>query len=182
MTDTHATPDPIANGTNGQVLTQLTRGKRAASAPALGGTDFLAMHRDATEALHAEFEANNKRNEQILSALGLAQAPSCGVVTRTTAEARPAKLATPAGASRERTAAAKPKGERLARRSSGDLDTHLAKIVGHLRDIGHGLRAEQIRSELGFDKKELPRVLKLGLTSGALAVEGQKRASTYSVA
>jgi hypothetical protein len=44
---------------------------------------------------------------------------------------------------------------------------------------GDGLRAEQIRSELGMQAKELPRVLKEGLASKKLRSKGQKRATTY---
>jgi hypothetical protein len=42
-----------------------------------------------------------------------------------------------------------------------------------------GLRAEQIREELGLQAKELPRVLKEGLSSRKLKSKGQKRATTY---
>jgi len=45
-----------------------------------------------------------------------------------------------------------------------------------------GLRAEQIREELGLQAKELPRVLKEGLSSRKLKSKGQKRATTYFAA
>jgi hypothetical protein len=42
-----------------------------------------------------------------------------------------------------------------------------------------GLRAEQIRAELGMLPKEMPRVLKDGLAARKLTSKGQKRATTY---
>jgi hypothetical protein len=42
-----------------------------------------------------------------------------------------------------------------------------------------GLRAEQIRKELGLVAKELPRPLAEGLAAKRLAKKGQKRATTY---
>ncbi|HEY4015776.1 MAG TPA: hypothetical protein VGM06_20690 [Polyangiaceae bacterium] len=42
-----------------------------------------------------------------------------------------------------------------------------------------GLRAEQIRSELGLQAKEMPRILKEGLGKKSLKAKGQKRATTY---
>ncbi len=45
-----------------------------------------------------------------------------------------------------------------------------------------GLRAEQIRAELGVQAKELPRPLADGLTEGRLSKTGQKRATTYFAA
>ena len=45
-----------------------------------------------------------------------------------------------------------------------------------------GLRAEQIRSELGMQAKEMPRVLGEGLATRRLRKRGQKRATTYYAA
>jgi hypothetical protein len=50
-----------------------------------------------------------------------------------------------------------------------------------LRQTPKGLRAEQIREELGLQAKELPRPLNEALDSGRLAKSGQKRATTYFV-
>jgi hypothetical protein len=68
---------------------------------------------------------------------------------------------------------------RLPRRSADDIATELDKIVGLVQKHKDGLRAEQIRTELGMQAKELPRVLKEGLSSKRLRSKGQKRATTY---
>jgi hypothetical protein len=43
------------------------------------------------------------------------------------------------------------------------------------------MRAEQIRSTLGLQAKEMPRILKEGLSTKKLTSKGQKRATTYFV-
>jgi hypothetical protein len=68
---------------------------------------------------------------------------------------------------------------RLHRRSADEIAAELDRIVALLAKNRDGLRAEQIRSELGLEAKELPRVLKEGLTSKKLRAKGQKRATTY---
>jgi hypothetical protein len=68
---------------------------------------------------------------------------------------------------------------RLPRRSADDIATELDKIVALVQKQKDGLRAEQIRTELGMQAKELPRVLKEGLSSKRLRSKGQKRATTY---
>jgi hypothetical protein len=45
-----------------------------------------------------------------------------------------------------------------------------------------GLRAEQIRAQLGMQAKEMPRVLAEGLSKRKLKRRGQKRATTYTAA
>jgi hypothetical protein len=45
-----------------------------------------------------------------------------------------------------------------------------------------GLRAEQIRAQLGMQAKEMPRVLAEGLSKRKLKRRGQKRATTYTSA
>ena len=92
--------------------------------------------------------------------------------------ARPAAAARAPAAAAPR-AAGRPagrRGGRLARRSAGDIADVIESIVGLLRVHPSGLRAEQIRSQLGLQSKELPRPLKEGLESGRLAKSGQKRA------
>jgi hypothetical protein len=44
-----------------------------------------------------------------------------------------------------------------------------------------GLRSEEIRKALALDVREVPRVLKQGLSSKKLKAKGQKRATQYSV-
>ncbi len=68
---------------------------------------------------------------------------------------------------------------RLPRRSAEDIAAELDKIVALVQKNKDGLRAEQIRAELGMQAKELPRVLKEGLSSKKLRSRGQKRATTY---
>jgi hypothetical protein len=72
------------------------------------------------------------------------------------------------------------KGGRLPRRSAEDIQAGLDKIVSLLRKNKAGLRAEQIRSTLGMQAKEMPRILKEGLSKKKLSSKGQKRATTYS--
>jgi hypothetical protein len=68
---------------------------------------------------------------------------------------------------------------RLQRRSAEDIAAALVQVVGLVKKHKEGLRAEQIRSELGLQAKEMPRILKEGLTKRALKSKGQKRATTY---
>jgi hypothetical protein len=81
------------------------------------------------------------------------------------------------------TAAAKParptSSRRLARRSSQDIAGALDRIVGLVKKHKTGLRAEQIRQQLGMLAKEMPRILKEGLSTRLLKSKGQKRATTY---
>src|SRR5579859_3702199 len=57
---------------------------------------------------------------------------------------------------------------RLPRRSAEDIANELSKIVTLVKKTKGGLRAEQIRTELGLQAKELPRVLKEGLATKVL--------------
>jgi hypothetical protein len=69
---------------------------------------------------------------------------------------------------------------RLKRRSSEDIGKVLDDVVSLVKKNKDGLRAEQIRAELSLQSKELPRVLKEGLSSKRLRKAGQKRATVYS--
>ena len=68
---------------------------------------------------------------------------------------------------------------RLPRRSAEEIAKTLDKIVLLVKTQKAGLRAEEIRSKLGMQAKEMPRILKLGLTKKKLTSKGQKRATTY---
>jgi hypothetical protein len=68
---------------------------------------------------------------------------------------------------------------RLHRRSLDEIAKTLDAVVALLKRHPQGLRAEQIRSELGLMRKELPRVLKDGLAHKAIRAKGEKRATTY---
>ena len=71
---------------------------------------------------------------------------------------------------------------RLRRRSSEDIAKQLERVVSLVRSHKTGVRAEQIRHQLGLQSKEMPRILKEGLESKALKSKGQKRATTYFAA
>jgi hypothetical protein len=68
---------------------------------------------------------------------------------------------------------------RLPRRSTEDIAKALDDVVGLVKRHKDGLRAEQIRQQLGMQAKEMPRVLKEGLSKKLLKSKGQKRATTY---
>jgi hypothetical protein len=92
-----------------------------------------------------------------------------------------APVARAAGASIAKTVAPKTtRSGRLKRRSSEDIGHVLDQIVSLVKKNKDGLRAEQIRTELDLQAKELPRVLKEGLRSKRLRKTGQKRATVYS--
>ena len=94
---------------------------------------------------------------------------------RATGETRVRKSAPKAAAAKA------PRGRpgRLPRRSAEDIAGALSSIVALVKKHKEGLRAEQIRKELGMEAKEMPRVLKEGLTTRLLRTRGQKRATTY---
>ncbi len=70
-------------------------------------------------------------------------------------------------------------GGRLPRRSAEDIAQALSEVVALAKKNKEGLRAEQIRVEIGLQPKEMPRILKEGLSTKALKSKGQKRATTY---
>ena len=74
------------------------------------------------------------------------------------------------------------KSGRLARRSADDIAKTLERVVSLVKRHKQGMRAEQIRSELDMQAKEMPRVLKEGLSKKMLKSRGQKRATTYFAA
>jgi len=115
------------------------------------------------------------------------------VRSRPTRPAAPAaKASPPAAAARPatsahagRSAAALPKkteSGRLRRRSPAEIAKALAAVVELVRKNPKGLRAEQIRAQLKMEAKEMPRILKEGLTKKALRSKGQKRSTTYTAA
>jgi hypothetical protein len=70
---------------------------------------------------------------------------------------------------------------RLPRRSADEISKLLGKIVLLVKTHKEGMRAEEIRSKLGMQSKEMPRILKEGIATKKLASKGQKRATTYFV-
>jgi len=78
--------------------------------------------------------------------------------------------------------ARKTKGGRLARRSPADIARALDAVVSLVRKSKTGMRSEEIRKALKLDVREVPRVLKEGLSKKKLKSRGQKRATRYSAA
>ncbi len=68
---------------------------------------------------------------------------------------------------------------RLPRRSVEEIQATLDKIVLLVKTHKNGLRAEEIRSKLGLLPKEMPRILKEGISTKKLTSKGQKRATRY---
>jgi hypothetical protein len=96
-------------------------------------------------------------------------------------DGRAAPAARPAGGPAPKAIASKTtRSGRLKRRSSEDIGQVLDQVVALVKKNKDGLRAEQIRTELNLQAKELPRVLKEGLRSKRLRKAGQKRATVYS--
>ena len=73
------------------------------------------------------------------------------------------------------------KNGRLPRRSGEEIAKSLEKIVLLVKTHKNGMRAEEIRSKLGMEPKEMPRILKEGIAKKKLTTKGQKRATTYFV-
>jgi hypothetical protein len=95
-----------------------------------------------------------------------------GTTAKSAPAARPA--AAPATARRAK--------GRLARRSAADIAKALGQVVALVKSKKDGLRSEQIRAALHMDAKEMPRVLKEGLTKKVLKSKGQKRSTAYTAA
>ena len=58
----------------------------------------------------------------------------------------------------------------------------LERVIALVKTRKGGLRSEQIREELGLDKREVPRVLQEGFATKKLKSRGRKRATTYTAA
>jgi hypothetical protein len=71
---------------------------------------------------------------------------------------------------------------RLPRRSAEEIAAELDRVVGLVKKSKAGLRAEEIRATLKMQSKEMPRILKEGLSTKVLKSKGQKRATTYTAA
>jgi hypothetical protein len=74
------------------------------------------------------------------------------------------------------------RGRRLRRRSVGDINAVVQKIVALLKANKKGLRAEEIRVKLGLDRREIPRPLAEALSKKLVSKKGKKRATTYFAA
>jgi hypothetical protein len=69
---------------------------------------------------------------------------------------------------------------RLRRRTPEEIAKTLESVIALVKKSKGGLRAEQIRKQLGLQSKEMPRILKEGLAKKKLKAKGQKRATAYS--
>lgn len=87
----------------------------------------------------------------------------------------------PSGSAKAIAPGARRRNGRLPRRSAKDIAGVIHQIEALLKAHPKGLRAEQIRTQLGLQAKELPRPLKEGLDAGRFSKSGQKRATTYVV-
>ncbi|MBX3234317.1 MAG: hypothetical protein KIT84_21630 [Labilithrix sp.] len=114
-----------------------------------------------------------------------APAPAAAPAPARRGPGRPKKVAAAApAASAPAAAPAKRRGVvgrpgRLGRRSMADISKVIDDIAALLQKHPGGLRAEEIRRELGVQSKELPRPLADGLAAGRFSKQGQKRATTY---
>jgi hypothetical protein len=109
--------------------------------------------------------------EQLLAESGGGRASSNGVRAKAAGGGgQPDPLKTPSR---------KPSG-RLARRSPEEIAKTLGSIVSLLKGKKAGMRSEEIRKALKLDVREVPRVLKEGLSSKKLKSKGQKRATVYT--
>jgi len=69
---------------------------------------------------------------------------------------------------------------RLPRRSPEDIGKTLERVVALVKKSKTGMRSEEIRKALALDVREVPRVLRQGISSKKLKAKGQKRATQYS--
>jgi hypothetical protein len=71
---------------------------------------------------------------------------------------------------------------RMPRRSMDEIMAVVGKVAKLLRSHKAGLRAEDIRTVLNMDRREMPRVLRAAVSEGAIKViSGQKRSTAYGV-
>jgi hypothetical protein len=146
---------------------------------------MTASLRDTIQQLAAEFASGvlgairGSSLEDILSQA--AGSGSGGPVRR--GPGRPRKsIAMPAEVGFGKPSSSRRKGGRLGRRSAKDLARVVDQITDLLSRNPKGLRAEQIRAQLGLSAKEMPRPIAKALASKRISKVGQKRATTYSVA
>jgi hypothetical protein len=74
------------------------------------------------------------------------------------------------------------KSGRLTRRSPEQIAKTVDLVAKFVKTYPMGLRSEEIRKTFGLDAREMPRILKEGLSTKKLRSRGQKRATTYSAA
>ena len=60
-----------------------------------------------------------------------------------------------------------------------DTDPMLEELLAVVRDHKEGLRAEDLRTQLGWEKSDLKRVVEAAVEAGQLAKKGDRRSTTY---
>jgi hypothetical protein len=76
----------------------------------------------------------------------------------------------------------KSKAGRLPRRSDTEIAAALDQVIALVKRNKNGMGAGAIREAIGLQPKELPRILKAGLSTKRLKSKGQRRATMYFVA
>jgi len=139
-----------------------------------------ASLRDTISRLASEFAAGvlgtirGSSLEEILSETSGAERRGPGRPRKTPVEGAAAPVVA-------RPARGRSKGGRLGRRSAKALAHVVDAIASLLSSHPKGLRAEQIRAQLGLSAKEMPRPIAKALASRRITKTGEKRATTYFV-
>jgi hypothetical protein len=92
---------------------------------------------------------------------------------------RPPKAAAAPAVAKPAASAKAPKAGRGGRRSSAEIESTIARIVGALKGNKSGMRSEQLQKALGIDKKDIFGPLTKALADGKLTKKGEKRSTTY---
>jgi len=77
-----------------------------------------------------------------------------------------------------------PKSAKLSRKEpeaaeQEETDPMLEELLAVVRDHKEGLRAEDLRAQLGWEKSDLKRVVEVAVEAGQLAKKGDRRSTTY---
>ncbi len=151
----------------------------------------LSKERKALALLNADIERleqelAKKKNDywQRVAALGQKVSPveRSGAVDKSTeSETEPAEGAPAAKANEVERA---PKATKQSRKEPDaaeqeETDPMLEELLIVVRDHKNGLRAEDIRAQLGWDKSDLKRVVDAALEAGQLEKKGDRRSATY---
>jgi len=71
------------------------------------------------------------------------------------------------------------KSARLPRRSAGELEGVVDRLVAIVTSAPDGINAERLRAALQVERKELPKPISLALSAGRIHKSGNKRATLY---
>jgi hypothetical protein len=87
-----------------------------------------------------------------------------------------------ASSDEEEEASAPAKGTRGGRKGAAvveELDPMAEEVIAFVRGRKEGVRAEEARSELGWDKGDFKKAVDEALASGRLTKKGERRSTTY---